>query len=266
MCYADDYLSINRRLWNDWAEKHVDSPFYDMESFINGRNSLNPVELQLLGDVAGKRILHLQCHFGQDTLSLARMGADVTGADFSDSAIEYAVELAARLHVEAEFMCCDVYALPTCLMKKFDIVFTSYGTVGWLPDLERWAKVIAHFLADGGRFVIADFHPFVWMYDDAIEKITYSYFNTGPIVETVDKSYAAATAPRREAIGWNHPLSEIMSGLLKSGLSIDSFSEYDYAPYKVFRNMTENEKGKFSIAGLEGRFPLVYAMVAKKGD
>lgn len=260
----DDYLSINRRLWNDWAEKHIDSEFYDVAGFINGRNSLNGIELQLLGDVTGKRILHLQCHFGQDTLSLARMGAEVTGADFSDSAIELAVGLASKMKVDAEFMCCDVYALPTCLMKKFDIVFTSYGTVGWLPDADRWANVISHFLVPGGRFVIADFHPFVWMFNNAIGKIAYSYFNNGPIAETVDDSYAGAQTPQRRSIGWNHSLSEIFTSLMTAGLDIDVFQEFDYAPYNCFRNMVANKEGQYRIAGLEGKIPLVYALGARK--
>ena len=144
-----DYLDINRESWNAWAEVNFESAFYDVPAFLAGRNSLTQIELDLLGDVKGKRILHLQCHFGMDTLSLARMGAHATGADLSDKAIEKARHLAAEMRLDAQFVCCDLYSLPDHLKGAFDIVFTSYGTIGWLPDLDKWAEVISHFLKCG---------------------------------------------------------------------------------------------------------------------
>jgi SAM-dependent methyltransferase len=260
----DDYIQKNRELWNLRAERHLESEFYDVKSFLEGRNSLNKIELDLLGDVKGKRILHLQCHFGQDTLSLARMGAEVTGADFSDSAIEAAAQLASKLGIDAEFVCCDIYALTHCLMKEFDIVFTSYGTIGWLPDLDRWAKIISGFLVPGGKFIMADFHPVIWMYDDEIDKTHYSYFNRGPIVEVSQGSYADAKGPLQESISWNHSISELLESLLKNGLRLDSFSEYDYSPYNCFKDMTEIEPGKFQIKAKEGILPMVYSLLMVK--
>jgi 2-polyprenyl-3-methyl-5-hydroxy-6-metoxy-1,4-benzoquinol methylase len=264
-----DYIQKNKELWNARTEHHLESDFYDVKGFLEGRNSLNEIELKLLGDVTGKKILHLQCHFGQDTISLARMGAKVTGADFSDTAIENAVMLASKLKVEVDFVCCDVYSLTHCLMEKFDIVFTSYGTIGWLPDVEKWAEIVSHYLNPGGKFVFADFHPVVWMFDDNFEKIAYNYFNAGPIVEIETGSYANRNAPlKNEYIGWNHNTGEVLNSLIKSGLTINSFDEYDYSPYNAFKNMVESGPGQFRIKGLDNKLPLVFSLVAtkKSGD
>ena len=186
----NNYIEINRQSWNSRIETHIKSEFYDLDSFLKGRSSLNDIELNLLGDIKGKNVLHLQCHFGQDTISLSRLGAEVTGVDFSDKAIESARQIAKETGSNAKFICCDIYDLPNHLDEKFDIVFTSYGTIGWLPDLDKWAKVIANFLKPNGQFVFVEFHPVVWMFDDDFEKIAYSYFNTGAIVETENGTYA----------------------------------------------------------------------------
>ena len=164
-----DYKAINKESWNRRTESHYDSDFYDNKNFIKGKNSLNDIELDILGDVSGKSILHLQCHFGQDTISFTRMGAKATGVDLSDKAIEKAKELAEITGSDADFVCSDIYELPNVLEGKFDIVFTSYGTIGWLPNLDKWAKVIKHFIKPGGQFLIADFHPTLWMFDDDFE-------------------------------------------------------------------------------------------------
>jgi len=149
------YLDKNRALWNARVAAHVNSDFYDMAGFRAGKSSLKPPELRLLGDLSGKSVLHLQCHFGQDTLSLARMGAEVTGLDFSDEAIRTARALAEELQLPASFVCGDLYDAPALLQRQYDVVFTSYGVIGWLPDLNRWAEVVASCLKPGGRFVFA---------------------------------------------------------------------------------------------------------------
>src|SRR5688572_13897461 len=141
-----DYLKINRQSWNDRVDPHTRSEFYDLEGFRMGNTSLKEIEIKLLGDVKGKDLLHLQCHFGQDTLSLSRMGANVTGVDLSDKAIDFARSLSKEINAPAEFVCSDIYSLPKNLHKKFDIVFTSYGTITWLPDLNKWAQVISKYL------------------------------------------------------------------------------------------------------------------------
>lgn len=148
-----DYLNVNKEAWNKKTPVHFASEFYDNEAFIAGKNSLNSIELALLGDVKEKRILHLQCHFGQDSISLARMGAEVTGVDLSDVSIKIANELAEKTDTSVRFIECDLYSLDQVLNEQFDIVFTSYGTIGWLPDMDRWADVVSKFLKPGGQFV-----------------------------------------------------------------------------------------------------------------
>lgn len=135
----NEYLDINRKSWNERVDTHLSSEFYDMPGFLAGKNSLNEIELELLGDVSGKSILHLQCHFGQDTLSLARIGAKTTGVDLSDKAIEAAKKINNEMNLDSEFIASDVYNLPKVHNKKYDIIFASYGTIGWLPDLDKWA-------------------------------------------------------------------------------------------------------------------------------
>ena len=132
--------------------------------------------MELLGDISNKKILHLQCHFGQDTNTFSRMGAKATGVDFSDKAIHRAKEFARKLNLDSTFICCDIYDTPKFIDEKFDIVFTSYGTIGWFPDLEKWANVISHFLEPDGKFVMADFHPIVWMYDNNFKEVFLQLF------------------------------------------------------------------------------------------
>ena len=151
------YLEKNRQLWNARVKSHLDSGFYDLQSFREGKSSLNTPELRLLGNVRGKSILHLQCHFGQDSLSLARMGATVTGVDLSDEAVTSAQKLATELNLPARFICCDVYDTRKVLNEQFDLVFSSYGTIGWLPDLKPWAAVVASSLKPGGRLYLLSF-------------------------------------------------------------------------------------------------------------
>ncbi|HTO16816.1 MAG TPA: class I SAM-dependent methyltransferase [Edaphocola sp.] len=170
MTFENDNININRNSWNNRTETHLKSEFYDLDGFMKGKISLNDIELNLLGDIKGKSILHLQCHFGQDTISLSRLGAHVTGVDLSYKAIESAKQIAKDMHSSARFICCDLYDLPNHLNKTFDIVFTSYGTIGWLPDLDKWAKIISKFLKPNGQFVIVEFHPVVWMFDDNLRK------------------------------------------------------------------------------------------------
>ena len=167
----NNYIEINKQSWNKKTDFHIASEFYDNESFIKGKSSLNEIELNLLGDIKGKSILHLQCHFGQDTISLNRLGAKITGVDLSDRAIEKANELAKETNAEANFICCDIYDLPNFLDEKFDIVYTSYGTIGWLPDMDKWASIISHFLKPKGKFIFVEFHPVVWMFDDDFNRV-----------------------------------------------------------------------------------------------
>ena len=259
----EEYLQKNRASWNKRTAHHIDSQFYDVAGFVKGKSSLNSIELELLGDISGKSILHLQCHFGQDTLSMARMGAKVTGVDLSDISIKEARNLSNQIGHDATFICCDVYDLPSHLSEKFDIVFTSYGVIGWLPDLIPWAKTIRQFLKPDGEFIMVEFHPFVWMFNETFESIEYSYFNRDAIVDIEKGTYAAPEAPiETENIQWNHGFAEMYHALLSNGIIVNHFQEFDYSPYDCFLKAKLVEERKFMIAGLEGKIPLVYSIKA----
>ncbi len=259
-----NYIEINRNSWNNRTETHVKSDFYDVEGFIKGKSSLNEIELHLLGDIKGKKILHLQCHFGQDTISLSRLGAEVTGVDLSDEAIKQARLLAEQTGATTQFVCCDIYDLPNHLDDKFDIVYTSYGVIGWLPDMDKWAKVIKAFLKPTGRLVFVEFHPVVWMFDDDFTKVAYNYFNAEAIVETESGTYADKEAEITQSyVCWNHSMSEVVTSLLQNDLTIQRLEEYDYSPYACFNHTVEFEPNKHRIKHLDNKIPMVYAIVAK---
>ena len=261
----DNYIEINKETWNKKTDVHVGSDFYDMPGFLNGKSSLNEIELNLLGDIKGKRVLHLQCHFGQDTMSLERLGASVVGIDLSEKAIEKANEIAKQINSQATFMCCNIYDLPNDLHEQFDIIFTSYGTISWLPDMDKWADIVSRFLKPHGQFVFVEFHPVVWMFDDAFEKVGYDYFNTGAYTETVNGTYADKSAPIvQTSVNWNHSMSEVVNALLKKGLVLNALEEYDYSPYNCFENTIEIEPKKYRIKHIDKKIPMVYALVATK--
>jgi ubiquinone/menaquinone biosynthesis C-methylase UbiE len=261
----DDYIKINKASWNNKVDIHLSSEFYNQAGFLQGQTSLKEIELNLLGNIEGKSVLHLQCHFGQDSISLAKMGAKVTAIDFSEKAIEKGKEIAAQMNVDVEFICCDLYNLNSFLNKEFDIVFTSYGTIGWLPDLDKWASIINSFVKPDGKFVFVEFHPVVWMFDDQFEKVGYDYFNSGPIVEEYLGTYADKAADLKQSyVMWNHGLNEVFKALKNNHLQVDDFDEYDYSPYSCFLNTIEFEPGKFRIKKLEHKIPMVYSITAVK--
>ena len=260
-----NYIQQNKESWNKRTQYHVESDFYNMPSFRKGKTSLQKIELALLGDVKGKSILHLQCHFGQDSLSLARMGAKVTGVDLSDKAIEHARQFNKEFELDAEFICCDIYELPNHLTKQFDIVFTSYGTIGWLPDMDKWAAVVSQYLKPNARFVFAEFHPMVWMFDTKFDYVQYPYFKSEAIVDTQSGTYADQDAPIELIdITWNHSMSEVINSLVKQGLTLIDLQEYDYSPYNCFDNMEKIAEGKFRVKKMGNKLPMVYSIVAQK--
>lgn len=260
-----EYLSINKALWDEKTKHHVASEFYAVPEFMAGSSSLKGTELELLGNIKGLTVLHLQCHFGQDSLSLARMGAKVTGVDLSSAAIDTAVDLNKQLGLDARFICSDVYGLPNVLDEQFDIVFTSYGVIGWLPDMDVWGGVVSRFLKPGGRFVFVEFHPVVWMFSNDFSHVQYSYFNKEAIVETLEGTYADSGAPiKMPEVGWNHPISEVLKGLIEAGLSIRTFQEHDFSHYNCFANMVPAGDGTYYIQGMEGKLPLMYSLVGTK--
>jgi SAM-dependent methyltransferase len=259
------YFEANRALWNQRTLVHKDSSFYNLAGFKNGENVLTPIELAELGDIKGKKILHLQCHFGMDTLNLARLGANVTGVDISDEAIRQAKILNDELEMEARFVCCNIYDLEQHLDEQFDIVFTTYGVIGWLPELHNWAELVAKFLKPGGLLYLAEFHPVVWMFDEEFTHVKYYYDNRELIVTENEGTYTDRAADiQGKEYSWNHSLSEVVNELISAGLEIRFLNEYMYSPYPCFRNMVETEKGKWHIKGMEDKLPMVYSIRAVK--
>ncbi|HQW92110.1 MAG TPA: class I SAM-dependent methyltransferase [Ferruginibacter sp.] len=268
------YFEANKQSWNKRTAVHKDSAFYDLASFKKGKSSLNKIELEELGSVKGKSLLHLQCHFGMDTMSWQREGAHCVGVDLSDEAIKLAKEINEELKLKTEFICANIYDLKSALKVSptggdlegaFDIVFTSYGTIGWLPDLDKWAGIVAHFLKPGGIFYIADFHPVLWMMDDSFEKIKYHYFNTDVISEEISGTYSDRDAPIKSIEhGWNHPFSEIFNALVKHGLQILQFNEFPYSPYNCFKNLEQGTDGMWRIRGMDEKMPVMYSIKAVK--
>ena len=267
----DEYMKVNQERWNELVEIHARSEFYNLESFKAGRKALHGLELEeLAADVPGKSLLHLQCHFGMDTLAWARLGAKVTGVDFSEQAIAQAQALSKELGIDASFVCSNVYDLPQVLSGEFDIVFTSYGVLGWLPDLQRWGRVIAHFLKPGGIFYIAEGHPFIWIFDDNVPgfKMAYSYFLSGPLKFEVQGSYADPNAKTVHTIeyGWNHSLSEIVGSLISAGLKIEFLHEFPFCAWACFPDMEEGEDRmfRFKDAQMRDMLPLTFSIRATK--
>ncbi|MBN2379531.1 methyltransferase domain-containing protein [candidate division WOR-3 bacterium] len=265
----DEKVKANMLHWDDMVEPHVRSEFYDVEGFKKGRNTLDKITLEGVGDVKGKTLLHLQCHFGLDTLSFARLGATVTGIDFSPKAIKYARALAAELGIPATFVRSDVYDLPGQLSGQFDIVFTSQGVLCWLPDLKRWAQVIAHFLKPGGFFFILESHPVAHIFDNDNPKdliIRYSYFLTEPMRFEGETSYAVSHIETQNPVTyeWMHPFSEIVNSLVSAGLIVEHIREYPFIFDKRFSFLEKSQDGFWRLPDGREDVPLTFTLRAVK--
>lgn len=264
MNYSKEF-ETNRNTWNSKVSVHSKSEFYDIEKFKQGKSSLNEYEMKALGNISGKSILHLQCHFGQDTLSLARMGAVCTGIDISDEGIKLAKQLNKDLKLDAEFVCCNVLDTSEYVSEKFDIVFTSYGTIGWLPDLKPWAQMISERLKPGGFFYIVEFHPIAWMFDYTVSPpiMKYGYHQKEAIYEEYEGTYADKNSKMvSKEYGWNHSLGEVITSLSDAALHIEYLKEYDASPYDIFPGLVKNSKGMFEMNNK--MFPLIFEVKAVK--
>ena len=263
----EEYFKTNEKLWDQKTGVHKDSAFYDLKGFKQGKTSLQEIELNALSaHVADKSLLHLQCHFGQDSLSFARMGAKVTGVDLSPNSIQLARELNVELGLDAQFIVSNIYGLDEHIDKKFDIVFTSYGVLTWLPDLDKWAAIVAKTLKSGGTFYIAEFHPVFYMFDHDTGKIAYRYFNHKKPYEEVEVgTYADESAKiSLKEYFWCHDLGEIINALLHQGLILTDFQEFPFSPYPCFPNMTEVSLGRFVYGDLINRIPHVFSLKMTK--
>ena len=263
-------LRANYEWWNEAAVLHAESDFYDVNGFLQGKSTLMAVEQQKLGDVRGKKLLHLQCHFGMDTLSLARLGAEVTGVDFSDEAIRLAKSLNDKLGMSAEFVCSNVYDLKQNLSGQYDIVYTSYGALCWLNDLAGWAEIIDYFLKPGGMFLVVEGHPLAGAFDVEDEQIciadTY-FYDQIPYTDSSDGTYAVPNANKKHQTTneWSHSISEIMNVLWSAGLQITSFEEYPYSFYEKFVGMMEKtEDGWWVFKNKKWKLPLMFSLTASK--
>ena len=261
------YFNVNKETWNKKVGVHLNSDFYDVSSFLKGKTSLNSYELDELGIIKDKTLLHLQCHFGLDTLSLSRLGAKCTGIDISNEGINEAKNLNKKLGLDASFYETNVYDIPKIITKKFDIIFASYGVIAWLPDLTTWAKIIYDRLKTNGYFYLIEFHPIVWMFDyleDPI-KIKYPYSNKEVIYEEYKGSYANVESKIiSKEYCWNHGLSEIISSLTNAGLHIEFLHEFEKSPYNCFPEMEKTKDGLFEFKQFKNLFPLVFSIKATK--
>ena len=245
---------------------HLASAFYDLDGFKAGATSLRSIELEEVGDVTGLDLLHLQCHFGMDTISWARLGARVTGVDFEPNAIETARSLAAEVGVDAQFVCSTVDDLPDVLDRRFDIVFTSYGVLMWLPDLARWAAVVAEFLRPGGRFHLVEFHPVVGSLAVADEPVLQpSYFLDGPTRWDGDTDYAEPShVLGHPSYEWRHRVGQVVNALMGAGLILESLREHPVIPEQIRAYMVRdaNDDRYWRIPG--DPIPLTYSVVARR--
>jgi SAM-dependent methyltransferase len=263
-----EQVAANQHAWDCWAPLHLKSNFYSVEDFIAGGSSLRSIETSELGDVRDKRLLHLQCHFGLDTLSWARLGASAVGVDNSDVAIKIARRLSEDIGVRADFVCSDLYDLPGPLdAGSFDVVFSSYGVLSWLPDLERWASIATALLKPGGVFYLVEFHPLLDMLDeDTGSRFEYPYFDSErkPLVLHDEVSYAdpEADQPSHTLYQWIHTLGDVVSALANAGLTIDWLHEFDYSPYGCRPWLHERRQDEY-VADLP-RAPHVFSVKARK--
>ena len=256
----------NRKFWEEVTPLHLKS--YDVEGFLKGEPWLPGQILKEVGDVAGLSLLHLQCHFGLDTLAWASMGADVTGVDFSPRSIEAARNLAEEVDLQAEFICSDIYDLPGKLNKEYDIVFTSIGVLCWLNDLKGWAKVIASFLKSGGFFYIMEGHPLLYSFDDDGEwKLILPYFHQEQpyfwgedTTDYMDTSYH----PESPTYEWQWSISDIINALIDADLRLEFFNEFGALDNPVYPGMVRREDGLFTFPNMPVELPILFSLKAIK--
>lgn len=270
----DEALRRNRELWDAWTKIHVASAFYDVASFRNGERPIRVAdyEREEVGSVEGKSLLHLQCHFGLDTLSWARLGATVTGIDFSAEAIEAARGLAVDLKIPATFLVSDLYRLPDVLHEQFDIVYTSCGVLGWLPDIAGWGRVAAHFVRPGGFLYVTEVHPVAQVFEnEGVEpgelRLAYPYWShPEPLRFDVKGSYADRDAPTEGLVeyGWDHSLGEILTSLADAGLRLEFLHEFDFVRWPM-DFLVQNEARRWRLpSGSKGGLPLFFSLRATK--
>jgi SAM-dependent methyltransferase len=266
---VDYYTQANRANWDAWAEINWLSTHYDVDGFKTGHSSLKSIEREEVGDVAGKTLLHLQCHFGLDTLSWARLGARVTGVDYSEKAITLARSLAEEVKLNADFICADLYTLPEVLHRQYDIVFTSYGVLFWLKDLISWAKIAARYLKPGGTFYIVEHHPLVNVFaEGAVDKleIRYPYSHAAePIAVETHGTYADPDANYHSVeYCWGYSLGDVINAVIEADMRIVWLHEFPYSSSRRFPFMQQGEDGLWRWQETSNTLPLLFSLKATK--
>jgi SAM-dependent methyltransferase len=267
-----EFLAINQRSWDERVPIHRrdSNGFYAVERFLAGEKRLHAIETGELGDISGKRLVHLQCHFGLDTLMLARHGAHVTGVDFSAPAIAEARALAEAIGVAADFVCCDVYAARDHVSGFFDVVYTSWGTICWLPDLAAWAKVIAFLLAPGGFFYFADAHPNMLILEERDGTLVHDWPLDTPPDQPLrfdePRTYTGDLTPlaASQTCQWIHSMSRLVGALLDAGLSLEFLREHPTLPWPAFPMCVKGEDGLWRLPDAIPSFPLSVSLRARK--
>jgi SAM-dependent methyltransferase len=258
---------LNRAWWDERVPVHVGSRFYDVESFRNGRDALRPFELEEVGDVTGHSLVHLQCHFGLDTLSWARHGARVTGLDFSEPAVEAARAIAQEAGLHAEFVQADLYDAPRALGgRRFDIVYTGLGALNWLADIRRWAEVVAALVEPGGFLYLSEFHPLVDVFGDDDLTIRYDYFHQRREYDEPG-TYAdlEASTEHNRTEEWQHPLGDVVSAVIDAGLAIELLHEHDYTLFPRWPFLEKSGFDTYRMPEGRPRIPLMYSLRARAG-
>lgn len=268
MSHSKEFSHIwesNKDMWNQKAPVHLKSNFYDNDAFLKGKTSLNDIELPLLSNVKGKDVLHVQCHFGQDSISLARMGANVTATDFSDVALDIARKQNEACNCHVNFIETNTYDIKQNVPGDFDIIFMSYGVKCWLPDLQKLVDILYAKLRKGGRVVIAEFHPMLYTFDWDDASVSYGYNNVKMYDEDVSGTYAdGGEELELKQYFWQHSLEEIMMPYVNNGMKMIHFKEHYYSPYDIFGEHKVSKNGKHVFGNFPYPIPHVYTLMFEK--
>ncbi|GAB3661018.1 class I SAM-dependent methyltransferase [Actinocorallia lasiicapitis] len=262
---TDRWRELNKASWDERVPIHVEGEFYDVAGFKRKPDVLRPFERDEVGDVTGRSLVHLQCHFGLDTLSWATRGASVTGLDFSAPAVEAASRLANELGYDARFVTADLYDAPEALGATYDIVYTGLGALPWLPDLDRWARIVAGLLNPGGFLYLSEFHPITNVFDDATGlKREHDYFDVGPKVWNEPGTYAdqSARTVNDTTVAWDHTLADIVSAVAAAGLRIEFLHEHDHTLFPRYETMVRRPDTTYSDDG--PRLPMMFSLRASR--